>query len=30
VAAEIAAMDPPEVVLANLAQRVQAGVAVAA
>jgi UDP:flavonoid glycosyltransferase YjiC (YdhE family) len=30
VAAEIAAMDPPEVVIADLAQRVQAGVAMAA
>ncbi len=30
IAAEIAAMDPPEVVIAGLAQRVRAGVAVAA
>ena len=29
-AAEIAAMDPPEIVLADLAQRVPAGVAMAA
>ena len=29
-AAEIAAMDPPEIVLAELAQRVPAGVAMAA